>query len=252
MPLASMDLSEVMLRGTGSPEPRRVILPPPAPGWTMEGKRTATTPPVLVIAIPFEGRYVPPEFALALALLQFPPNMQWMLTATKGVKRDEARNDLVRQARTLGARYVLFLDDDNPPPPDTVLKLMYVLESTGPEVALCAGIYTNKYDPPSPLVFLAEGAGPYWRWRVDEVFECPGGIATGCMMIRTAAFDRVPEPWFHDPPDGSMTDDLYFCRKVREAGMTMLAHGGVLPAHWGPDGTEYRLGPDTYPFQGGK
>ncbi len=250
MTLQAMTVEEVMLRGKGTQEPRRLVLPPAPDGWTLEGKRTTTAPPALAVCIPFEGRYVPPEFAIALALLQFPPNTQYMLAATKGIPRDEARNDLVRQAMAAGARYILFLDDDNPPPVDAVLKLMYVLDSTGPEVALVGGIYTNKYDPPSPLVFMAEGAGPYWKWKAGEVFECPGGVATGCMMIRAATFARVPEPWFVDSPE--MTDDMHFCRKVHAAGMTMLAHGGVLPAHWGQDGKEYRIGPDTYPFQGGE
>jgi hypothetical protein len=47
-----------------------------------------------------------------------------------------------------------------------------------------------------------------------------------------------------------VTDDMYFCRKVREAGFRLLAHGGVLPAHWGQDGNCYRIAEDTYPFRG--
>jgi hypothetical protein len=88
------------------------------------------------------------------------------------------------------------------------------------------------------------------------------------MMIKAEALRRVPEPWFKDirslaeahaegwfldrvmGQPAEVTDDLYFCRKVREAGFRILAHGGVLPAHWGQDGRCYRLAEDTYPFRG--
>jgi hypothetical protein len=45
-----------------------------------------------------------------------------------------------------------------------------------------------------------------------------------------------------------MTDDIYFCRKVREAGMRILAHGGVLPGHWDEHGNVYFLPDDSYPM----
>jgi hypothetical protein len=254
--LVSIPVEEVKLRGGALPNRATKPIPIPEPEWEPTGSASwSKMPNTVAICVPFAGRnpdgslrWVPPEFSMAMGLLQVPPNVQCIWLATKGVKRDEARCDLVRKAREAKARYVMFCDDDNPPPPNALLNLMYVMDASGDDVALCGGIYASKTDPPLPLVYQAEGAGPYWRWRAGEVFECPGGIATGCMMIRTSAFDHIPEPWFMDTPE--RTDDMYFCAKVREAGMRMLAHGGVLPAHWGQDGIEYRLPPDSYPFRG--
>lgn len=249
-----------------------VDLPQPSDEWTVA--QAHADPPTVAVCIPFgfrnangSLRWTPPEFTMALAGLQFPPGTSCAYLATKGVKRDDARNDLVHQALALRPRYILFLDDDNPPPPDTVLKLMHVLDSTGDEVALCAGIYTNKTVPASPLVFAGDGSGCHWKWKAGDVFECPGGIATGCMMIRASVFAQLPEPWFHDVMDltdahrygffldvekglpAMVTDDLFFCKRVRDAGLTMLAHGGVLPGHWDQQGRCFRLADDAYPFR---
>jgi predicted O-methyltransferase YrrM len=277
MPRALMEMSvaEVKLRGQAMAEDvKTVVVPAPPADWQRAGTKVTPTSLAVGICIPFgfrnpDGtlRWTPPEFSIALAMLQLPPNTNTMYFATKGVKRDEARNDLVYQALAAGARNILFLDDDNPPPPDALLKLLHVLDSADDDVALVAGIYVNKFEPSSPLVFQGEGAGPYWRWRVGDVFEC-ASIATGCMMIRASVFAKIPEPWFHDITDladahahgwfldrqlgcpAEVTDDMYFSRKVREAGFKLLAHGGVLPGHWGQDGQCYRIAEDTYPFRG--
>lgn len=237
--------------------------------WDQHGLRGAKVGLSLSVAmcVPFAGgrRWTPPEFALSLPMLQIPPNTNCVWLATKGVKRDQARTELVEMAIDQGARNVLFIDDDNPPPPDTLLKLLEQLEAADDDVAVCAGIYTTKYDPPQPLVFLGEGMGPFWKWKRGQVFEC-ANIATGCMMIRTSTFARITRPWFVDittPEEGraagipvpahalkfEMTDDMYFCRKVREAGMRILAHGGVLPGHWDQDGRCYFLPDDSYPMR---
>src|SRR6185437_1032900 len=75
----------------------------------------------------------------------------------------------------------------------------------------------------------------------------------------------IPKPWFYeaceapademvDLPGGKVnlakrtgTDDLYFCQKVSDAGLKIMAHGGVLPVHMDQDGKYYTLPPDCHP-----
>jgi cellulose synthase/poly-beta-1,6-N-acetylglucosamine synthase-like glycosyltransferase len=261
MTIKLMDIGEVMLQGCArdgsADKPLATVL------WTLTGAvpRTVT----VAICIPSSGRYCPPEWGIALALLQCPPNTNQIYLTIKGAKRDRARNELVEQALSYNTRYVLFLDDDNPPPPDTLYKLLQVMDSSDDDVAVCAGIYGTKTNPSAPLVFQGESVGSFWKWKKGDVFECER-IATGCMMIRASAFARIPKPWFVDiesteqarehnllspvsnPPYYQMTDDIYFCRKVREAGMRILAHGGVLPGHWDEHGNVYFLPDDSYPM----
>lgn len=215
----------------------------------------------VVIAVPFSGRFVPPEWAIALATLQFPMNCSIAHMAIKGRKRDEARTFLVEQSLSLGAEYILFLDDDTAPPPDTISQLMKELDSTGDDVVVCGGIYTDKRDSPSPMVFKDHLGGPFWRWKYGDVFPCHS-LGTGCMMIRLSVFKQLEKPWFRDIttlaeaigdpvalPNGPepgvttfrMTDDIYFQTKLANTGFKVLAHGGVLPIHYDQAGKPHVL-----------
>ncbi len=220
----------------------------------------------LLLGFPFSGRFVAPAWALSMMNLKFPHGMRLGQYASMGLKRDEARNKLVEKAIAEDAEYILFIDDDTAPPFDTVTKLMQELETRDKHTVVCAGIYTSKNEPIEPLVFMAHGAGPYWNWKFGDVFEC-WGIATGCMLIRTSVFKQIPKPWFKDinsieevddpaifGPDGKpdefrMTDDLYFCQKLSNAGFKVLAHGGVLPVHWDQTGHGHVLPDDAPPVR---
>jgi hypothetical protein len=249
----------------GEPKPK-LALATSIPDWTYADLSKLPKNLAIAIGIVSSGRYVPMEWGLALGQLAIPPSTNRIYLAIKGVKRDMAREAIVEKAIELGARNILFLDDDNPPPVDTVYKLLQTIDSAGDDVAIAAGIYCTKSDPPAPLVFMEEGRGPYWRWKQGEIFECQA-IATGCMMIRAEALAAIPKPWFQDVEtpqqakdlglldlDSSaihfeMTDDIYFCRKVKAAGMKILAHGGVLPGHWDEHGNVYFLPDDSYPMR---
>ena len=223
--------------------------------------------PKLIVGFPFDGRYVPPEWALSIAGWKFPQNTSCDLVAVKGVKRDLARNLLAKKAIDAGAEYLLMLDDDTAPPPNTILALMGHLDTQDDNVAVCAGIYTTKFDPVEPLVYKGPGLGPFWRWRYGEIFEC-WGIGTGCMMLRLSCLAEISEPWFKDIPtaahadesvknlyDGELTetfcmgDDLYLCNKLSKAGFKVHAHGGVLPVHWNQQGRGFVLPNDSYPLK---
>lgn len=245
--------------------PPKVI---PVTDWEVVGGLLPKKPN-LAILMPCSGRYWPPEMGIAMATLQFPPAVSHVLLATKGQRRDEARCDLLQQAIDLGAEYALFLDDDNPPPPDTVLKLTHAMENADDDVAIVAGIYTSRSEPAFPFVFGSDGQC-MWKWKAGQVFECDR-IATGCMLIRLSALAGISKPWFRDIKTMEeinayweyakgyswgdrtycfeMTDDIYFCWKIREAGFRILAHGGVLPGHWDDQGNCYRLAPDSYPMR---
>jgi hypothetical protein len=168
--------------------------------------------------------------------------MNLSISALKGMEIGEARCLIAKHALDLGAKYLFFLDDDTAPPYDAVRRLVFALEQAGDDFMVAGGIYANKHSyPTEPMVFKADGDGPFWRWKYGEVFEC-ASIGTGCMLIKTEVFKHLPEPWFKTvsecPTDQGevhkveITDDLYFCKKVRDAGFRLLADGGVLPIHW--------------------
>lgn len=231
----------------------------------------------LAICVPFgdspdNPRPVRPEWALSIACMSPPMNCNYVWLTVRGMQRDEARNLLVRQALYRNVRYILFLDDDTAPPNNTIHRLMYVLDNADDDVAACGGVYVTKSDPPVPTVIAEEGGGPFWRWKVGDVFPV-ARIGTGCLMIRADVFRKIPEPWFKDvksldegiaagvvPKEGEpgydpelvkfeMTDDVYWCRKVTNAGYRLLAHGDVLPVHWELSGKAYMLPEGSYPVR---
>lgn len=226
---------------------------------------TSTT---LVIAIPFSGRFVPPEWAMSMATLSMPMNTNYSYLTIKGMKRDLAREHLVERALETGARYIMFIDDDTAPPSFAVHELMYTLDNADDDVMFCGGVYCTKTNPPAPVISQDSGDGPFWKWKTGQVFPI-GFIGTGCLMIKTEVFKKIEKPWFRDvttveeaialgleTSDApsfkyNMTDDIFFCTKLQKAGLKGLAHGGVLPVHFDQDGNPFALPLDSYPVRHG-
>jgi hypothetical protein len=213
----------------------------------------------LVVGLPTRGLKVGFEWSLCLAGQNYPLNCNRWVTPCKGKPIAEARTKIAKFAIKEKAKYLWFLDDDVAPPFHACRKLMYDLEQADDDVMVAGGIYASKEDLPAPMVFNGNGTGPFWKWKKGELFEC-SGIATGCMLIKTEVFDKIPEPWFETidrMPNGrqameSMTDDLYFCEKVKAAGFKILADGGVLCVHWDystDPPTPYALPEDSYPMK---
>lgn len=234
---------------------------------------SASLRPNLAILLPASGRYCPPEMHFAMATLQMPPGCQCLYIGLKGVRRDLARIEMVKQAINAGAEFAVMFDDDNPPPSDAIVKMLEVFHREDDSLAVVGGIYVGKCLPTVPWVFKFTPENPegfYWQWKAGQVFECDA-IASGCMMIRLSVLRSLPEPWFLEvhsveeaiaaqpfadaAPRGyyvEVTDDMYFCHKLRAAGFRIMAHGGILPGHWASDGTCYRLDPDSYPMREGE
>lgn len=186
----------------------------------------------LLVGIPTTGRQTTVRWGVNLATQIYPLSMSYNFCEVKGAEAGEARNRIVQFAKESKAKLIWMVDDDVLPPQYAVQKLLYSMLNK-PNVMAAAGIIYTKGDIPEPLVFEHNGSGPYVNWKRGDVFEVPGFISTGCMLIRTEVFDKIPEPWFKtlDFPD-KMTEDVWFCLAVRKAGFKILAHGGVLCGHY--------------------
>lgn len=228
----------------------------------------------LTIGMPTRGKKVGFEWALNLAVQNYPMNVERIIQVkrcvlgygrrtgsnSKEVSVDEGRNMIAREALRNKSKYLYFWDDDVAPPPNATRLLMYDLEQDD-DLGVAGGIYCSKEEPPSPMVFQGDGLGSFWKWKAGDRFECTG-LGTGAMMIRTEILEKIPEPWFKtvdedNPAPGytmhRQTDDLYFCRKVLEAGFKILADANVLCVHWDYDSDPpkpYYLSPDTGPMKG--
>ena len=209
---------------------------------------------------------------MSLATMSVPMNTNYSYFTVRGMARDAAREYLASKAVAVGSKYLLFLDDDTAPPSFAVHELMYTLDNAEDNVAVCAGIYCTKTNPAVPIVSQEIGGGPFWKWKTGDVFEAPF-IGTGCMMINCELMAKLPRPWFKDigtveeakeynleiVEDNEehctnkyrMTDDIFFCQRLKDAGYKCLAHGGVLPIHFDQQGKAYPLPDDCYPVKNG-
>lgn len=231
----------------------------------------------LVIGIPWDGKPTTVEWAFGLMNLHAPTNYDIRWAMVKGKPVDEARTMIVESAIKENARYVFFLGTDVTVPPFLVRQLVFHLEHY-PKYAIAGGIYCHKSPPQEPLVYRGNGRGPYWDWKVGEVFDV-SGIGMDATLIRTEVFKHIPKPWFKTvdtlepyydniPKAEHWTEDLFFCDRVSKLcrkcnkmdydhknsdheleGWGILADGGLLCKHWDNiKGVPYELPLNSKPF----
>ena len=226
--------------------------------------------PTLAVATAFSGRFIPPQWHVAMSSLQYPNNTSHVNICTFYRTMEDAFNELAGLSLQLGSKYTLFVDDDTVIPQSTPVDLMHLLENSPDEFAVAGGIYTTRSNPPIPLVFTEPGQGTFWKWKVGEKFPC-WGLGGGSMMVKTEIFSKMSKPWFksietveqaREFPDVFSVEelqglqkievsvDLFFFRKLANMGLKCMAHGGVLPVHYGQDGKSYWLPAHTYPTEG--
>lgn len=214
----------------------------------------------LAIALPFEGRNVHPLWAVNLSILDFPQNTAKSILMVQKQPIDIARNKLVEMALERKNEYIFFLDDDVVCPRFTVMALGDLLEKGRDEgVMVATGIYCTKSYAPAPVLYKDGYTGNYWDWTINQQFEVDG-CGAGCMLINTKVFENLEPPYFkftqqYEEKDGEqnlimVSEDIYFCRKVRSAGYKIKAHGAVLCEHYNnADEKFYRLPEDSRPYK---
>lgn len=205
----------------------------------------------VVVGIP-TSRPVTPEWAIGLATQNFPTNTNVCYAPVRGLKVDEAREVIVKGAQDLKAPIIWMVDDDVECPLGACRQLLQTIRQADDDVMVVAGIYPSRNaSNPEPIVYQTNGHGAFWKWKKNTIFEVTGTIGTGCMMIKTEVFGKIPKPWFKtvDTENGKITDDVWFCERVREAGFKILADAHVICTHWDNATMKpYVLPEDSYPM----
>lgn len=226
------------------------------PDYLPDGPKTG-----VLIAIPSSkenSKTIPIEMLLAMAVQQPPTHLSTAYIGVQGKDISKQRDYCAQAALQIGAKYLWFVDDDTVPPPNTLKRLIYVLDNN-PDIAVVGGIYVTKNDPPQPVVFRGMGLGSFWHWKKGDVFEVTG-MGAGCMLINTEIFKKIGDPpYFPWPtndsydssiPSTSVSEDISFCNKVRATGYRVFAHGAILCDHYDrKTGELWRLPDDSYPMR---
>lgn len=195
----------------------------------------------LMIAVPLSGKPLVPYFTWSMMNLHPPMNFNCRHAIQMYQPVDAARNFLAEQAIQQKCEYLFFVDEDVTIPAHGLRQLLFHMEHH-PEIDVVGGIYCHKAQPSAPMVFRGNGRGPYWDWKIGELFEI-SGIGMGCTLIRTSVFAKLEKPYFKTIDDADpfldgvnkaeqWTEDLYFCDKVIKAGGKIFADGAILCDHW--------------------
>lgn len=115
--------------------------------------------------------------------------------------------------------WVLCVDADMVPRPDTALRLLAVAHLLG--VDMLSALYFTRQSPYRAALWLP---GATAMARADELEGLRGvveveQIGFGCVLIQRRVFDALERPWFRHPPDSpGLREDTDFCLRARAAG----------------------------------
>jgi hypothetical protein len=174
-----------------------------------------------LVAVPtFES--VEPEAYEALWRLSAPADFK----CVKGYDCAAARNEIAKAAINGGYDRLLMVDSDVIVPPDT-------LDILAPEpLSVCLGVYTRKHTKTGVVELVGASEDDYTNpYKAEELkqlpdrFEVRGG-GMGCAMFDVDVFGQLPFPWFAFamyPNGDTLSEDFYFCERMRQAGLKVYA-----------------------------
>ena len=168
--------------------------------------------PKVAICFP-SGDMVHADFALALAgLCNSTPPLDTPIVNNKSSIVAIARNNVVKRAREMSCDFILFLDSDMVFPRTTLHRLLLHRKD------IVGATYTKRVPPYSILGTTLQSEPTCDERGLTEMRRIP----TGCLLIRTAVFESLPEPHFRFVSDETSGDivgeDYVFCDRAREAG----------------------------------
>lgn len=178
----------------------------------------------ICIGVP-SGDFVDTEFAFSLAAMVGEYKIPHVAVSARGCYVHKGRNFCVQKAKEKGCSYLLFLDSDMIFPPLTLIRLL----SHQKDVVGC--IYSRRVAPfsnlgtPTDRTRTKVGDQESQKNPLIEMDMLP----TGVMLIKMSVFEKLERPYFFHrlvegrDPDDDMGEDVYFCEKVKKAGIQMWA-----------------------------
>ena len=151
----------------------------------------------------------------------------------------DSRNRLAALAVDMDADYILWLDSDMTFAPDTLERMMKVLDEH-PEIDILSGLYFRRAQPFTPVLFskLEQTADDVLEWAdvndvPDELFEVAGCGFGGVLMRTDCLLDIAAKEhggkWF--TPIANAGEDCAFCIRVRREGYKIYCDPTITLGH---------------------
>lgn len=132
--------------------------------------------------------------------------------------------------------HLVMLDLDHAHPADIVARLCQTVEET-PERQVVSALTFRRGKPYDPIAFRMDGERVYSvvDWTPGEVIEVDV-VGFGATIIAREVFERIEPPWFrYEYQSGNLeafpTEDIYFSRACRSAGVRLWVATGVVTDH---------------------
>jgi hypothetical protein len=203
-----------------------------------------------VIVIPTRG-LIHPEVVRSWMGLARPMNQRvgifFVSGDEVGIAYNRAIKMILEHPQYSSFKHVLTLEDDNIVPASAHLLLLHGMYAGGYDAV--GGMYHLKSELSVPMAFGMPGVvdmdgnpdmvprdltEPILNNEVVEV----NGIACGCTLWKLDLFKEIDPPWFttwtrfrSDDTVEVMTQDLYFCRRAKEAGKRFAVDTRVKVGH---------------------
>ena len=189
-------------------------------------------------------------WAIQLATMQKPCNVEFTVSARRPL--EAGRNDIVRQFLQGEGDYLLFIDADVIAPSDGIMKLWEQKDNFD----IVSGLYFKKGQQHAPVAYddikFEDGMHkwhilPSWDGKHCVPVE---SVGLGFCLIPRRVFKTISVPYFkmelgddvgYNEIYQPMGEDMYFFKKVREAGMTIGCHTGVQCMHIRDDAMIHNL-----------
>lgn len=150
-----------------------------------------------------------------------------------------SRDTLATKAISAEADFVLWLDSDMVFEPDTLKKMLAVLEAR-PEIDILTGLYFRRTKPYTPVIFDKLDIDEQDRCTYTEFKNIPeglfevGGCGFGCVLMRSEVFLDVQSKYGQMfAPIGRTGEDLAFCWRARSCGCKIYCDPSIECGHVG-------------------
>lgn len=151
----------------------------------------------------------------------------------------DSRNKLAGYAVDSEADYILWLDSDMVFQPDTLERMMKVLDEHE-EIDILSGLYFKRTTPFSPVLFSRLGFNAEGELEWEEMKEVPDelveveGCGFGCVLMRTDSLFAIAAKeqqgnWF--TPLANAGEDCAFCIRARENGYRIYCDPSIDLGH---------------------
>ena len=186
-----------------------------------------------LIAVPCMD-FTPVGFTHSLAVLK--KEGEVTLSMMSGSLVYESRNKLAKQALSMGADYILWLDSDMVFPDDTLIRMLEHMK----DKEIVTGLYFRRAAPFTPVLLKSYKEKEtiieweeYPDYPKDSVFEV-AGMGFGCVMMRTDLLYDLGlnyQAWFQ--PIKNCGEDMSFCFRAKELGHKIYCDSTIKCGHVG-------------------